>query len=501
METLKLTLEAADAPPGSEPGSVIIQGPVFRVGRKAGNDWVLPDPNRLISGVHFEIRSDENAYFISDLSTNGTFLNGSKQRLSAPHQIADGDVIRIGTYTVVARLAASPGTRSGAGVQAPAHATLAQAQGQTSKVRRSPAVVVPARPGKSAGIQAPPGAQQKPVGGNAPQPDAGRPAPPNQATPDSEIKEPKPPVQQDPLEPAAHSSPMELIPDDDFHLPGPFSDETPPEEPALPEAEVKEPESPPAPRPDLDVTTGLESQPPVGLGERFGDAAPLRSDPLPGVKEPPSRVPSPPASPEEPVADSDPGSVTPDKSDAFLRGFLEGAGLDPETTVDLSPEDLGRVLGRCARTGTEALMQMLTDRSAVKLLVVHEDRTMLTAKGNNPLKFMPDPDDAFDAMFIALRQGYMNGADGFENALTDVRRHNAALMAAIQPALAEMLEGMSPDEISAGAGGGVLGGSRRKNWDEFVSRWEERASQGENGMLDAFLQAFARHYSEALRTF
>lgn len=499
METLKLTLEATGAPTGSDPQTVIIQGPAFRVGRKVGNDWVLPDPNRLISGVHFEIRTGDEGYLLSDLSTNGTFLNGSKQRLSAPHLIADGDVIRLGTYTLVAALETSPVTRSGAGVQAPAHASLARSQGQSANVRRSPAVVAPARPGNKTGIQAPPGARQPPASGDIRPPETvGR------ATPDMPVdsdvkKEREPPAVPDAPAPPTPSAPADLIPDDDFQIPGPFSQDAQPLDPEPQQPTEKEPECAPAPRPALDVTTGLESHPPVGLGERFGDAVP-RSDPPAEAREPAPRGDVQPVPPVEADA-GQPRPPAPRTADDFMRGFLDGAGLDPETGVDLTPEELGRILGRCARTGTAALMQMLTDRSAVKLLVVHEDRTMLTAKGNNPLKFMPDPEDAFDAMFVAQRQGYMNGADGFENALTDIRRHNAALMAAIQPALAEMLDGMSPDEIAAGAGGGVLGGSRRKNWDEFVSRWEERASQGENGMLDAFLQAFARHYSEALRTF
>lgn len=186
-------------------------------------------------------------------------------------------------------------------------------------------------------------------------------------------------------------------------------------------------------------------------------------------------------------------------SDAFMRAFMEGAGITDTSQLQIPPEQLGRILGQVARMGTNELMRMLQDRAAVKLFVSNEDRTMRVATGNNPMKFMIDPDQAFEALFLKPRDGYLTGADGFENALVDIRRHQAAVIAALQPALAEMLGGLSPDDIEGDVGGGMMGGGARKAWDEFTKRWEARAAQGENGMLDAFIKAFSRHYAEALR--
>lgn len=185
--------------------------------------------------------------------------------------------------------------------------------------------------------------------------------------------------------------------------------------------------------------------------------------------------------------------------DAFLRAFLEGAGVTDASALQIPPQQLARMLGQLARTGTNELMQMLQDRAAVKLFVSNEDRTMRVASGNNPMKFMVDRDQAFEAMFLAPREGYQTGAEGFENALRDVRTHQAAVIAALQPALAEILDGLSPDDIEGDMGKGMLSGGGRKSWDEFVKRWEARAAQGENGMLDAFVKAFSAHYGKALR--
>lgn len=74
------------------------------VGRAASCDWSLPDPRNHISSRHFEIVFDGSGYILTDVSTNGTYLNGASVRLPAPHRIAHGDIVQIGHYEIAARL-------------------------------------------------------------------------------------------------------------------------------------------------------------------------------------------------------------------------------------------------------------------------------------------------------------------------------------------------------------------------------------------------------------
>lgn len=71
----------------------------FEIGRE-NCDWSLPDPDKFISGRHCVVRYEGNAFWLHDVSRNGTFVNGSNQRLSAPHRLAQGDRLRIGRYIV-----------------------------------------------------------------------------------------------------------------------------------------------------------------------------------------------------------------------------------------------------------------------------------------------------------------------------------------------------------------------------------------------------------------
>jgi predicted component of type VI protein secretion system len=72
------------------------------IGRAADNDWVLPDPDRLLSNHHAQIEVDGTELRIVDLSTNGIFVNGAREALGhrRSHRLTDGDRLRLGPYRV-----------------------------------------------------------------------------------------------------------------------------------------------------------------------------------------------------------------------------------------------------------------------------------------------------------------------------------------------------------------------------------------------------------------
>jgi type VI secretion system FHA domain protein len=85
-------------------------------GRAADNDWVLPDPQRYLSGHHARVHFRQGAFYLEDTSTNGTFVNGSSQPISrtGPHALADGDVLRFGEYEVHVSIDVAEAATSGA---------------------------------------------------------------------------------------------------------------------------------------------------------------------------------------------------------------------------------------------------------------------------------------------------------------------------------------------------------------------------------------------------
>ena len=51
------------------------------IGRNPDNDLPLADPERVISGLHARLEVVDGALWVTDLSTNGTFLNQAAERL------------------------------------------------------------------------------------------------------------------------------------------------------------------------------------------------------------------------------------------------------------------------------------------------------------------------------------------------------------------------------------------------------------------------------------
>ena len=101
---LTLTIENFDSLQDGGPTTITLRGQGASVGRRGANDWVLPDPDRHISGHHFDVSFHAGAYYLTDVSTNGTFLRGQTYRLDGPHRIADGERFTVGHYVIAARL-------------------------------------------------------------------------------------------------------------------------------------------------------------------------------------------------------------------------------------------------------------------------------------------------------------------------------------------------------------------------------------------------------------
>ena len=70
------------------------------IGRGKVCDWVVEDPNRFLSSRHCEITAFSGAYYVTDFSTNGTFINSSKDPLGrgTQAQLHPGDIIDLGDY-------------------------------------------------------------------------------------------------------------------------------------------------------------------------------------------------------------------------------------------------------------------------------------------------------------------------------------------------------------------------------------------------------------------
>lgn len=113
-------------------------GSQFRFGAAGGTfgrskkcDWVLPDPNRILSSIHARIVFQVGGFQLIDESTNGTFLAGQEQPIGRSRSVPlkSGMIFTAGPYEIQADIVqgAQEASAALAGMSAPAPPAAAPA--------------------------------------------------------------------------------------------------------------------------------------------------------------------------------------------------------------------------------------------------------------------------------------------------------------------------------------------------------------------------------------
>ena len=76
------------------------------IGRSLNNDWILPDPDKFISGKHATIDCKGGIYYLADISTNGVYVNDENEPVGKgnPRRLFNGDRLHFGDFEIVATI-------------------------------------------------------------------------------------------------------------------------------------------------------------------------------------------------------------------------------------------------------------------------------------------------------------------------------------------------------------------------------------------------------------
>jgi type VI secretion system protein ImpI len=447
---LTLTIENETNLPDGGPLSVRVTGKRgLDIGRDAHLDWTLPDPTRYISSKHCEIRYRDGGYWLYDVSSNGTFLNGSDGRLKAPHQLRHGDRLTIGQYIIAVALD---------GEEAGQREPVRQQQSTSYQELWS-----------SAEDAAPPVDRNllRPAASHAP------------VRPDFLDWAVDVPGTGEPGFVPAPTRQAPARPEDMDWASGPARQAPPPEPgPAMP-----------APRRPVWVS----SEPSGPWGGSAAPAGTVESAPGSLSPEPP---PPGPRQPSPAVPHAPPAGVSAAPAD-FVRLVAQGAGL-PEQVFAQDPARLAEQLGVLVRLVAENTRQLLNARLQAKRLARMSAQTTIEALNNNPLKFSPTTEDALRIMFGPPTTSYLDSRKALEEAFNDIKEHQVRTYSAMQQALVMMIEDLDPQAIeeSAGTGGlsSVIGSRKSRMWDTYSERWKAKTRGQEEGILGVFMQYFAECY-------
>lgn len=111
---MKLTLTVMG--PGQSSGralSRVLTEGAMSIGRSAAADWMLEDPDRVLSKVHCRIEHQAGRFVLTDTSTNGVFINRSTESLGHGNTavLNNGDKLQIGPFTIAVLIDAEAGSQ------------------------------------------------------------------------------------------------------------------------------------------------------------------------------------------------------------------------------------------------------------------------------------------------------------------------------------------------------------------------------------------------------
>lgn len=521
---LILTL-ASTRGPGHHETRVLSAG-TLSIGRAPGNDWVLPDPDRHLSKTHCVIGRENGRYVLTDLSTNGVYINGATTPTTRDSRVVltDGDQFRIGEYSISVAEAEGPAAAQGA---ADPFATLPGGGGPLdgdplddplggSRARDFQHPLPQQAPPRLRDADPFDVADEEGRHGSDSGDDLFRGATPAESW--------QGPTQPDNVDVPAHafSAPKPLAPppfnpaEIDFDA---LIGDLPPGQsgPSAPATAAPSAAPTRSPFDDLDDLLGGDAVPGVdpqpAAAAQAPPAPPSPAPPLAAAEAAPPPRASPPPAPADvsrPEAeDATPGAAGDVAEDTvaarMLAAFLAGAGVPDlrPTAAAQDPEAALRAAGEVFRAVVEGLREALISRAAVKS-EFRVEQTMLRTRDNNPLKFSVTAEDATAALLQPGRPGYKAPLEAAREAFDDLRSHEMAVMAGVQTALMGLLHRFDPaaleQRLQPGVLGNLLPASRKaRTWELFCATYKDIAREAEDDFQSIFGREFARAYAAQVR--
>jgi type VI secretion system protein ImpI len=482
------------------------------IGRDLHLDWSLPDPSRVVSSKHCEVRYREGGYWLTDVSTNGTFLNGSTFRMQGPHRLRSGDRLEIGQYIINVLIDGEEGQE-----MMPPPPPLTHGDPWSSFKSEAPPQVVSSPP-------PPPDPNAMSTGdtmdwyADIPAPDLPAKLPQTDETwmralmtgpkpGNGAANVPIPPPMPPPIAaapPPVPVAPPPLPPVTDF--PPPLAGWGEPQPPAPMPATLQ------GPRP---TTLPPEMMQAMGLAPMPAAPPPPPPPPLPQSAAPPPPPPPPvraapsPPPPPAPRAELQPferaarhsGSVgaTEISGDQFIELIARGAGVSSDVFRQIPAERIAEMIGAMLTASIDDLRGMLQMRAQAKGMVRSSDQTTIQAFENNPLKFTPTAEEALRKMLGPNNRSYLPAVEAIQQAFSDLKAHQMNTYGAMQQALKMVVDDLDPAAIERAAGadgnlGGLLTNKKAKLWETYVTRWKAKTARHDNGFVDVFLIYFSESY-------
>lgn len=449
-----------------------------RIGRADGNDWVLPDDDRILSSKHAEISFLNGQFSITDISTNGTFINDNKVPLGSgnAHVLRAGDIVVCGDYQLRVSVKTPPPEP-----EIPAGLGKVDFLDGGDKTTFNPSTAAKQKAATDAMAfdswlepSSAPAAPASETWGQGTAPVSSAQDEWSFAAADSIAV--SAPVSQDPLTaldkaPAFEQTPTDWDDSDDWWKSGSQADNAPVEQQQMN-----------IPQPVMSAPAAVSE-----FSEPVFQSQPAVAAAIPRAQSTVAHS----------LADDSQPTVTPGLATEELRQLATLLGVD-----DLKEDQLRSLAPEMASIINETasrLIDLLRARTAIKneLRVQH---TMIQMTDNNPLKFSATATDALKVMFSGDRSAFMRPVEAVQDSFDDLSDHQVAVLKGMNAAYEAMFRHFNPESLKRfiNAKEGLLGSQEGRNWVAFEKYYESLKADHETSYNKLFGEEFARSYEKQL---
>jgi len=185
---------------------------------------------------------------------------------------------------------------------------------------------------------------------------------------------------------------------------------------------------------------------------------------------------------------------------ANLEQLLAAAGVAQSQMSAELAQELGEVL----RVVVQGVMEVLQSRAEIKSQL-RMSMTLMKPAENNPLKFSPNVEAALHTLLVERNRGYLPTVRAFQEALTDIRHHQIAVLQGIRSAFHAMLEQFNPVRLEqeferhgAKRGGLLNVGAKGRFRDAYVEEYERLTRDPDDSFKRLFGEYFAQAYEDQM---
>ena len=425
-----------------------LEGASAVIGRSDASDWVLPDGDKILSSRHAELTLVMDKYYITDVSTNGVFINESTKPLGKGnrHALTTGEQVILGEYVikVVIESALSDDNQTSVHLDPNQPDPGFSSFTSSSMPQTDRQVNMPSVPNHSLSDPYLEGSEMDdslvlesnfiPDDWNWDQ---------EGQTPDVQKMLNNPQIDAEKLLPTK-TLPSEIAPTKTVS------------------AKIAQTKT-------VDVTADNSSN-----NRRRNTDKAIESPPVAAKSNKPT------------VANTD-----------NMMALLKGLGIE-KSPVD-GDEEWWFDLGASMRTINEELMSSLRERAAFKNKF-RVNHTMFQIKENNPFKFSASVDDLFRNLYLRSNGSFMSTNKAITEAFGDLRQHEQSMRAGLEGAVVGILDQLAPENMQEEQGEqGFFAKFNRSNkeqklWRHFIEMHEDIRNEisvnRESILSDAFVRAY-----------